>query len=141
MMESIIALVKTRILWVKILVAVPSIFANDLAAAQSIDRPMYMGTASTGEQVFYYGGRAQCGNLPKTDRCWRNPMIMYQIGKEKINTVLDCDKRIFRDVWSVTYGKKYKNFKPSSSATEKNDNHCMHKIQLVFSKDQLLLTK
>ena len=111
--------VKTKKLLVKILAGMSMICAAKSAVAQSIDRPLYMGIASTGEKVFYFGGRTQCGDLPKSHRCWKNPMILYSIGKEKINTVLDCHERIFRDVWSVTYGKKYKNFKPSSSATEK----------------------
>lgn len=111
--------VKAVVLLAKVLVGITITGATKPVAAQSVNRPMHMGTASTGEEVFYYGGRAQCGDLPKSDRCWKNPMIFYQIGKEKINTVLDCDKRIFRDVYSVSYNKKYKNFKPSSPATEK----------------------
>lgn len=87
--------------------------------AQSIDKPMYMGTASTGEKVWYFGGRAQCGDLPKSDECWRNPMIMYKLGNEEFNTVLDCRRKIFKEAWSVTYQKVYRDIKPSSPATKK----------------------
>lgn len=88
------------------------------ALGQSNDRPLYMGTASTGERLLFYGGRAQCGDLPKSDRCWRNPLIGYRLGAEEFNTLLDCDKGTFKEVRSITTGKEYKNIKPSSAATK-----------------------
>lgn len=95
-------------------------FLGEFAAiSQTLDNPLYMGKASTGESVYYYGGRAQCGDLPRHDNCWRNPMIRYTMGKEEFNTVLDCKRKIFKEAWSVTYGKVYRNVKPSSLATKK----------------------
>lgn len=89
------------------------------AMSQTIDNPLYMGKASTGELVYYYGGRAQCGDLPKNDRCWKNPMIEYTLGGERFNTVLDCRQKLFSEAYSVTTGKRYTGVTPSSAATRK----------------------
>ena len=88
------------------------------AFSQSNDTPLYMGKASTGENVYFYGGRAQCGDLPRKDVCWKNPMIKYTLGKEEFNTVLDCKRRLFSEAYSVTSGKRYIDIKPSSTATK-----------------------
>ena len=87
--------------------------------SQSFNSPLYMGKASTGEEVWFYGGRPQCGDLPRSDECWRDPMIMYTLDKEEFNTILDCKKGIFKEVYSVTNNKVYSNINPSSSATKK----------------------
>ncbi len=87
--------------------------------AQSVDKPIYMGKAATGESVWYYGGRAQCGDLPSKHKCWNNPMIVYMLGNEKFNTVLDYKKKIFAEAFSVPSGKTYKNVIPTSAATKK----------------------
>ena len=88
--------------------------------SQSVNSPLYMGKASTGEEVWFYGGRAQCGDLPRAHECWwRNPMIMYTLDKEEFNTILDCKKGIFKEVHSVTNNKQYYNINPTSAATEK----------------------
>jgi hypothetical protein len=92
---------------------------NHAAISQTIDNPLYMGKASTGESVYYYGGRAQCGDLPRSDTCWKNPMIAYTLGNEEFNTVLDCQKKIFSEALSVTTGKRYKAVAPSSAATRR----------------------
>ena len=43
------------------------------------------------EEVIYIGGRAQCGDLPRTDPCWAvNPTISYSIGGNQYNAILDC---------------------------------------------------
>lgn len=89
------------------------------ANSQTIDKPLYMGKASTGESVYFYGGRAQCGDLPRTDSCWSNPMIKYTLGGEEFNTVLNCRNKVFSEAYSVTTGKIYKNITPSSTATRK----------------------
>jgi hypothetical protein len=78
-----------------------------------------MGKASTGESVYYYGGRAQCGELPRSDTCWQNPMIKYTLGNEEFNTVLDCRRKIFSEAHSVTTGRRYQTVPPSSAATRK----------------------
>ena len=88
------------------------------ALGQSLDRPLYMGVASTGENVWFLGGRAQCGDLPKSNRCWRNPFISYRLGAEEFETILDCDKGTFKWAHSLTTGKVYKDIKPSSAATK-----------------------
>jgi hypothetical protein len=46
-------------------------------------------------------------------------MISYTLGKEQFNTVLDCRLQIFREAWSVTTGKVYRNVRPSSEATRR----------------------
>ncbi len=46
-------------------------------------------------------------------------MISYTLGRERFNTVLDCGLKTFREAWSLTTGKVYRNVKPSSSATRR----------------------
>ncbi len=87
--------------------------------SQSFNSPRYMGKASTGEEVWFYGGRPQCGDLPRSDECWRNPMIKYTLDKEEFNTILNCKKGIFKIVHSVTNNKQYYNINPTSAATKK----------------------
>ena len=88
--------------------------------SQSVKFPLYMGKASTGEEVWYYGAAYQCGDLPRSDECWwRYPMIKYTLDKEEFNTILDCKKGIFKIVHSVTNNKQYYNINPTSAATKK----------------------
>jgi hypothetical protein len=94
-----------------------SILGIPSGLAQSLDQPLYMGKASTGEQVWFYGGRSQCGDLPKDDQCWRNPMIVYRLDDEAFNTVVDCRLRLFKDARSQSTGKAYLGIRPSSDAT------------------------
>jgi hypothetical protein len=96
------------------------VFGDSLpVSGQEIDKPMFMGIASTGEEVWFEGGRAQCGDLPRGSDCWRNPMISYTLGTERFNTVLDCSRHVFREAWSVSTGNVYKNVRPSSEATRR----------------------
>ncbi len=46
-------------------------------------------------------------------------MIMYTLDKEEFNTILDCKKGIFDEVYSVTNDKVYSNINPTSAATKK----------------------
>jgi len=82
-------------------------WASPAAIGQSLDRPLYMGKASTGEHLWYYGGRSQCGDLPRTDICWLNPMIVYTLGQERFTTILDCSKKVFALAISDNTGRKY----------------------------------
>ncbi len=84
--------------------------------AQSLDKPEFLGKASTGEEVWYYGGRDQCGEFPRSHECFKNPMIMYTLGDKTFNTVVDCNKLIFKEVSDLS-GKRYYNVHPSSIAT------------------------
>lgn len=60
---------------------------------------IYMGKASTGEPVWYNGARAQCGDLPHDDECWKNPMVVYTIGSDHVTAIPDCKKGVFKEVW------------------------------------------
>jgi hypothetical protein len=65
-------------------------FANDRT---------YMGRAATGERVYYYGARTQCGNLPRKHECWRNPMVAYTVGFDRVTATTNCKKGVFPEVW------------------------------------------
>ena len=97
-------------------------FVPHPSLGQSIENPLYMGKASTGEDLWFYGGRAQCGDLPRADKCWRNPMIVYTLGNERFTTILDCSKKIFALAMSDTTGRKYRNVAPTSKATSRMIN-------------------
>jgi hypothetical protein len=89
------------------------------AKGQTVDNPLYMGKAKTGEDVWYYGARAQCGDLPRTDECWLNPMIKYRLDDETFNTVLDCKRNRFQQARSLRSDQVYFDVVPSSPATAK----------------------
>jgi hypothetical protein len=77
---------------------------------------VYFGRASTGERVIYHGGRAQCGDLPRSDECWRNPMVGYTIGPDYVEAIVNCRSRLFSTV--MMDGRVVqRNMKPSSEAT------------------------
>jgi hypothetical protein len=59
----------------------------------------YMGKLPTGEAVHYYGARTQCGDLPKTDDCWKNPMLSYTIGSKQVTAIANCKRAMFSEVW------------------------------------------
>lgn len=60
----------------------------------------YVGQASTGEPVYYVGARFQCGDLPRNDECWwRTPMVVYQIGSDRVTAIADCQEQLFQEVW------------------------------------------
>lgn len=76
---------------------------------------VYMGKASTGEPVYYHGARTQCGDLPPNHECWKNPMVSYTIGSDRIAAIANCKKGIFSQVW---LGDRMvaKNMRPQSEA-------------------------
>ena len=87
-----------------------------VAAAPAIAQAgTYMGRASTGEAVYYMGARAQCGDLPRSDSCWKNPMISYKIGNDTVAAIPDCKRGVFKEVW-VGDRKVATNMKPQSEA-------------------------
>jgi len=108
------------------------------ARGQTVDKPMYMGKAATGEEVWYYGSRAQCGDLPRSDECWRNnPMIKYRLGSETFNTILDCREELFKEALSTRDGKIYRNVRPSSPATKRMiELACQASLKGVEEKDR-----
>jgi hypothetical protein len=62
--------------------------------------PTYMGTAATGEAVYYNGDRFQCGDLPQHHECWwRSPMISYTIGGDTVTAIGDCQEGFFSEVY------------------------------------------
>lgn len=76
---------------------------------------VYMGKASTGEAVYYMGATAQCGDLPRTDQCWKNPTISYKIGADYVTAIPDCRRNTFKEVW-VGDRKVATNMRPQSEA-------------------------
>lgn len=77
---------------------------------------IYFGRASTGERVIYHGGRAQCGDLPRSHECWKNPMVGYTIGSDYVEAIVNCRSRLFSKV--MMDGKVIqRNMKPTSEAT------------------------
>ncbi len=76
---------------------------------------VYMGKASTGEAVYYLGAKAQCGDLPRSHACWKNPMISYKIGNDYVSAIPDCKRGIFKEAW-VGDRKVAINMKPQSEA-------------------------
>ncbi len=79
---------------------------------------VYMGKASTGEAVYYQGARAQCGDLPRTHECWRNPMIAYTIGRDHVAAIPNCQRGMFKEVW-IGDRLVARNMKPASRAIQR----------------------
>ncbi|MGD1904205.1 MAG: hypothetical protein ACFB9N_18420 [Geitlerinemataceae cyanobacterium] len=59
-----------------------------------------MGTASTGEEVYYEWMDFLCGDLPLDDSCWRSPTVSYTIGADSVLAETDCDNNVFSTVWT-----------------------------------------
>jgi hypothetical protein len=76
-----------------------SAIALSLFALPALAEGVYMGTASTGEAVYYLGSAAQCGDLPADDECWSNPAVAYIIGEDEVYAVPDCEANTFSEVW------------------------------------------
>jgi len=76
-----------------------------------------MGRASTGEAVYYIGANTQCGDLPRSHECWKNPMINYRIGKDNVAAIPDCKRGIFKEAW-VGDRKVATNYRPQSEAIQ-----------------------
>lgn len=85
------------------------------APAFAQGKGVYMGRASTGEPVYYHGARAQCGDLPRTHECWKNPMLVYTIGSDEVTAIPDCRRGVFKEVW-VDGQLVERNLRPQSEA-------------------------
>ncbi len=88
-----------------------------LATPAIAQNRVYMGKASTGEAVYYMGATAQCGDLPRTDKCWKNPTIAYKIGSDYVTAIPDCQRNVFKEVW-VRDRKVATNMRPQSEAIQ-----------------------
>jgi hypothetical protein len=76
-----------------------SAIALSLFALPALAEGVYMGTASTGEAVYYLGSNLQCGDLPDGEECWDIPSVSYLIGEDEVFAVPDCEAQTFAEVW------------------------------------------
>jgi hypothetical protein len=77
-----------------------SAIALSLFTLPALAEGVYMGTASTGEAVYFLGSAAQCGDLPADDDCWNNPAVSYIIGEDEVFAIPDCEAQTFTEVWT-----------------------------------------
>jgi hypothetical protein len=77
-----------------------SAIALSLFALPALAEGVYLGTASTGEAVYFLGSAVQCGDLPAEDACWSNPAVSYQIGEDEVMAIPDCEAQMFTEVWT-----------------------------------------
>ncbi|MGD1904198.1 MAG: hypothetical protein ACFB9N_18380 [Geitlerinemataceae cyanobacterium] len=68
-------------------------------AADTFPEAIYMGTASTGEEVYYEGMSFPCADLPADNSCWSSPVVSYRIGNDLVFAQTDCMQQTFVEVW------------------------------------------
>ena len=66
-------------------------FSISFSSKASESAGVIVGHTKHEEEVLFIGGRSQCGDLPRTHPCWAvNPTILYSIGDNQYNAILDC---------------------------------------------------